>query len=150
MNKKPEFKGQEYKSLFFPAGLLLTLIFSYAAIEHKTYVKSYDEIVTTMLEDDTEDIIITKINPPKPPPPPPPPPIEIVVVEDTVEDIEETIFESTETDQEEIVEVEDIEIEEEWEDVDIPFAVVEQKPSFPGSTPARFQQDINNHIRKTL
>ena len=101
-----------------------------------------------MLEDDTEDIIITKINPPKPPPPPPPPPVEIVVVEDTVEDIEETIFESTETDQEEIVEVEDIEIEEEWEDVDIPFAVVEQKPSFPGSTPARFQQDINNHIRK--
>ena len=100
------------------------------------------------MEDDTEDVVITRhLLPPPPPPPPPPAPVEITIVEDEAE-VVETIFESTETDQEEIVEVEDIEIEEEFEDIDIPFAVVEQRPSFPGSTPARFQQDMSNHIRK--
>ena len=51
------------------------------------------------------------------------------VVEDE-EEIEETIIESTETDQEEIVE--DVEEEEEEMDLDIPFAIIEDVPLFPG------------------
>ena len=51
------------------------------------------------------------------------------MVEDE-EEIEETIIESTETDQEEIVEI--VEVEEEFEDVDVPFAVIEDVPIYPG------------------
>ena len=145
---KPEQRGSQFKELFFPIGLLITLIFAYSAIEFKTYVKSYDEIVGEILQDDTDDIIITVQNLPPPPPPPPPPVIVEVfeVVEDEAE-VEETFFASTETDQEEVVEdVEYEEIEEEFGD--IPFTVVEVKPSFPLSTPSMFQRDIQNHVRK--
>ena len=45
--------------------------------------------------------------------------------------LKETIIESTETDQEEII-IEDIEVEEEFEDIDVPFAVIEDVPIFPG------------------
>src|SRR5690606_7946430 len=57
---------------------------------------------------------------------------EIEIVEDEKE-IEETVIESTETDQEEeIVEVEEVEVEEVEEDIEVPFAVIENVPVFPG------------------
>ena len=49
------------------------------------------------------------------------------------EEVEETVIESTETDQdEEIMEVEDVEVEEVIEDVEVPFAVIENVPEYPG------------------
>jgi len=70
--------------------------------------------------------------PPPPPPPPPPAPEQIEVVEDDVE-IEETVIESTETSQEEeIVEVEEVSFEEEEVIEDVPFAVIENVPVYPG------------------
>ena len=55
-----------------------------------------------------------------------------VKVEDE-EEVEETVIESTETDQEEeIMEVEDVEVEEVIEDVEVPFAVIENVPEYPG------------------
>lgn len=49
------------------------------------------------------------------------------------EEIEETVIESTETNQEEeIVEVEEVVIEEIEEDVEVSFAVIENVPIFPG------------------
>ena len=74
-----------------------------------------------------------------------------------VEKVEETVIESTETDQEEIVEVEEVEIEDDFEDVDIPFAVIEDVPIFPGCERVAkskrrecFQEKINKHIRKNF
>ena len=147
MQNKPKQRGSEFKELFFPIGLLITVIMAYSALEYKSYVKEYDTIIGEIIEDDTEEIIITYNTPPPPPPPPPPVIVEVFeIVEDEAE-VEEDFFASTETTQEEVVEeVEYEEVEEVLDD--IPFAVVEQKPSFPGSTPARFQQDINKHIRK--
>jgi len=47
--------------------------------------------------------------------------------------VEETVIESTETSQEEeVIEVADVEVEEVEEDVDVPFAVIEDVPIFPG------------------
>ena len=46
--------------------------------------------------------------------------------------MEETVIESTETDEYEIIEVEDVETEDEDLDVDVPFAVIEDVPIFPG------------------
>ena len=47
--------------------------------------------------------------------------------------MEETVIESTETTQEEeIVEVEEVEVEEVEEDIEVPFAVIENVPVYPG------------------
>ena len=80
---------------------------------------------------DEEIPIIEQVIPPPPPPPPPAAPEVIEVVEDE-EEVEETVIESTETDQEEEIEVEEIEIEEVVEDVEVPFAVIENVPEYPG------------------
>ena len=67
------------------------------------------------------------------------------------EEIEETIIESTETDQEEIVE--EVEVMEEEIDMDIPFAIIEDVPLFPGCERVAkskrrdcFQKQMNKHI----
>ena len=72
------------------------------AIEQKTYDKQYDELASANMgaEIDEETIVMTPPPPPPPPPstPPPPTPEKIEVVEDDKE-IEETILETTETDE---------------------------------------------------
>lgn len=80
----------------------------------------------------------------------------IEVVEDE-EEVEETVIESTETDQEEIIEVEDVAIEDDFDEVDVPFAVIEDVPVFPGCERVAkskrrecFQDKINIHIRKNF
>ena len=58
--------------------------------------------------------------------------------------IEETVIESTETDEaEEIVEVEDVEVEEVEEDIEVPFSIIENVPVFPGC-----ERKKNNDDRK--
>ena len=65
-------------------------------------------------------------------PPPPPAPEIIEVVEDDKE-IEETVIESTETSQEEkIVKVEEVSFVDEEVIEDVPFAVIENVPVYPG------------------
>ncbi|WP_047548182.1 energy transducer TonB [Psychroserpens sp. Hel_I_66] len=122
-------------SLYFAVGMALMMALTYITINYKSYEKEAIDIGQLDLEDlEEEDIPITdqKIIPPPPPPPPPVVPEEIEIVEDEKE-IEETVIESTETDQqEEIVEVEEIEVAEVEEDIDVPFNVIENVPIFPG------------------
>ena len=105
------------------------------AINWKTFDDSNLDLGKLNLEEELEEEIpITEQiqTPPPPPPPPPAAPEEIEIVEDE-EEIEETVIESTETDQEEeIVEVEEVEVEEVEEDIEVPFAVIENVPVFPG------------------
>jgi protein TonB len=114
----------------------------------------YDYESLNVDDDDDEEIPITEQIKTPPPPPPPPAPEIIEVVEDE-EEIEETIIESTETDQEEIVE--DVEEVEEEMDLDIPFAIIEDVPLFPGCERVAkskrrdcFQEQMNKHIRKNF
>ena len=53
--------------------------------------------------------------------------------------------------------MEDVEIEEEYDDVDVPFAVIEDFPIFPGCEKVKkskrrdcFQEQMNKHIRKNF
>lgn len=120
--------------LFLQLGLILVLLISYVAIEWKTYDKDAIDMGQLDLGDlEDEEIPITELlNTPPPPPPPPPAPEIIEVVEDEVE-VEETIIESTETNQEEIVEVREVvEAPVEEEIADVPFSVIENVPIFPG------------------
>jgi len=132
--KNPKADLSRWSNIFLLAGLALMLAISLYAVERKTYDKDNLASDGLSLNDDLEEEIpITNtITPPPPPPPPPPAPEVIVVVEDE-EEVEETIIESTETDQnEEIVEIEEIEEVEDEEIADVPFAVIENVPVYPG------------------
>ena len=154
--KNPKADLNKDRNLYFVIGLTLVLGVTWGAIEYKTYEKIFDLAALDMLEDDDEDIPITEqLKTPPPPPPPPPAPEVIEVVEDE-EEVEETVIESTETDQDEII-IEEIEVEEEFEDIDVPFAVIEDVPIFPGCESvaksqrrACFQDKINQHIRRNF
>ena len=156
IKKNPKADLTKNSNLYFAIGLAVILFISWRAIEWKTYDKSgYGYEALNIDDDDDEEVPITEqIKTPPPPPPPPPAPEVIEVVEDE-EEIEETIIESTETDQEEIVEI--VEVEEEFEDVDVPFAVIEDVPIYPGCERVAkskrrdcFQEQINKHIRKNF
>ncbi|MGB2397689.1 MAG: energy transducer TonB [Flavobacteriaceae bacterium] len=155
LKKNPNADLRKNSSLYFAIGLALVLFISWRAIEWKTYDKTgYGYESLNVEDDDDEEVPITEqIKTPPPPPPPPPAPEVIEVVEDE-EEVEETVIESTETDQEEIVEVE---VLEEEEDLDVPFAVIEDVPIYPGcervpksERRACFQDKINKHIRKNF
>lgn len=121
-------------SIYFAVGLALMLAITYLTINYKTYDKSNIDIGQLNLDEEfEEEIPITEqIQTPPPPPPPPAAPEVIEIVEDE-EEVEETVIESTETNQEEeIAEVEEIVVEEVEEDIEVPFAVIENVPVFPG------------------
>jgi protein TonB len=154
--KNPKADLNKDRNLYFVIGLTLVLGVTWGSIEYKTYEKVFDLAALDMLEDDDEDIPITEqLKTPPPPPPPPPAPEVIEVVEDE-EEVEETVIESTETDQDEII-IEEIEVEEEFDDIDVPFAVIEDVPIFPGCESvaksqrrACFQEQMNKHIRRNF
>ena len=154
--KNPKADLSKNSSLYFVIGLSVILLISWQAIEWKTYEKDlYGYEALNVDDDDDEEVPITEqIKTPPPPPPPPPAPEVIEVVEDE-EEVEETVIESTETDQEEIVEI--VEVEEVEEDIDVPFAVIEDVPIYPGCEKVPksqrrtcFQEQINKHIRKNF
>ncbi|GAA3613517.1 energy transducer TonB [Flavivirga amylovorans] len=156
--KNPKLEISRNSSIYFAIGLNIMLLFSWQALEYKTYEK--DDVIVDLLDVETqfeEEIPVVTIN--TPPPPPPPPVVtqeSIQIVEDT-EEIEETVFESTESSQEDairdVVEVSDISVEEVEEEVEVAFALIENVPVFPGCEglpkkrmKACFQQKIQEHV----
>lgn len=131
VKKNPKADLNRNISLYFVIGLCLVLFITWRLIEWKTYEKSSFDYEALQVEDaDDEEIPITEqIKTPPPPPPPPSAPEVIEVVEDE-EEVEETIIESTETDQEEVIE--EVEVVEEELAEEVPFAIIEEVPTFPG------------------
>ncbi|MCH2033836.1 MAG: energy transducer TonB [Tenacibaculum sp.] len=155
IKKNPKFNLENYSKLFIQLGLVLALFVTYVAIEHKTYDKSIGDLgVADLGNDIDEETLVINAPPPPPPPPatpPPPTPEKIEVVEDDKE-IEETVIESTETDESESVEVEEIveAVEEEEVIEDVPFSIIEDVPVFPGCTGSNQQKKdcLNKKMRK--
>ncbi len=149
-----------HRKIFFQLGLVLTLLVIYTALEWKTmdrYVQEFHD-VTYEVEEVIDIPLTQRIQEIKPPPPPPPAPERIEIVADE-EEIEETVLESTETDESEYVEVEPLEnieevIEEEEVEKDIPFAIIEEPPIYPGCSGTKeqmkqcMQDKINAHVTK--
>jgi protein TonB len=140
-------------SIYFALGLVLMLFITYQSINYKSYDKAAIDIGSLNLEQENEEeipIIDLKL-PPPPPPPPPVAPQVFEIVEDELE-IEETVIESTETDQtEEIVEVEEVMVEDIYEDVEVPFSVIENVPEYPGcekGTNAQKRKCMSDKIAK--
>ena len=146
-------------SLYFVIGLSVILFISWQAIEWKTYDKNqYNYESLNVEDDDDEEIPITEqLKTPPPPPPPPPPAPEVIEIVQDEEEVEETVIESTETSNDEIIEVDDVDIEEEDEDINIPFAIIEDVPIFPGCEKVSkdkrrdcFQDQMNKHIKRNF
>lgn len=146
--KNPKVDLNRNRSLFFVISLCLVLFLSWKLIEWKTYDKTnYGYEALNVDAEDDEDIPITEQI--KTPPPP-----EIIEIVEDEEEVEETVIESTETDQEEIIE--EVEVMDDMLD-EVPFAVIEEVPTFPGCEKLAkserrqcFQDRMDRHVRRTF
>lgn len=147
--------------LYFAFGLALALFLTWQALELKIDI-SEKEVFIPLSEEELiqEDIPITKEIKTLPPPPPAAAPDVIEIVENT-EEVVETVIESTETSQDEIiedvVEVEDVEVVEEEVIEEVPFAIIESAPVFPGCEKLSkamqrdcFNKKIQEHVTKNF
>jgi len=128
---------ENYSTILLQLGLVLSLFIVYEFIQLKSYPRPVKELTGALIKlDDNEQIIefkpieIEKKSLPKVLPD------KILKVDDEVE-VEETIIESTETDENEAVYVnpdKDFKAAEEEEEVveDVPFMVIEEVPIYPG------------------
>ncbi len=154
--KNPKSDVGRNSGLYFVIGLALTLAIVYGAFEWKTYDDTNNYDISMNVDDDLDEEVPMTEQIKTPPPPPPPAAPEVIEVVEDEEEVEETIIESTETSQdEEIIEVEDVEVEEEVEDVDVPFAVIKDVPIFPGCENEAnkrdcFQERMQKHISKNF
>ena len=142
--KNPKANVGQNSAIYFTLGLVLMLFISYQSIYYKSYDKSDVDIGALNLEkENEEEIPIVDLVKPPPPPPPPPSVIDDIKILEDEDEAEETVIESSETNQEEeIVEVEAIEVEE---DVEVPFSVIENVPEYPGC-----EKGTNSEKRKCM
>jgi len=156
LKKNPKADIGRNTSLYFIVGLALVMAITYFALEHKTYDDSGDYDISMNIDDELDEEVPMTEQIKTPPPPPPPAAPEIIEVVEDEEEVEETVIESTETSQEEeIIEVDDIATDEVEEDLDVPFAVIEDVPVFPGcekesNKRACFQKMMQKHISKNF
>lgn len=150
VKKYPKFDLGRNSTLFFQIGMIVMLVISWQALEWKSAPSgSLDQGL--VVDNSLLDEIIPTTDPLTPPPPPPPPPpavsTQVIMEIENDAEVEESIIESTETDQNsEILEVAEIveAVEEEEEIVNVPFAVIENVPIFPGC-----EGEPNNELKKS-
>ncbi|MFV9550266.1 energy transducer TonB [Algibacter sp. PT7-4] len=157
--KNPNLEIGRNSSIYFAIGLNIMLFLSWQALEYRTYEKNDITIDFVEMESEfEEEIPIVNTNTPPPPPPPAAVVQESIQIVDDVEEVEETVIESTEIGQddaveERIIDVTEVEVEEIEEDVQVAFAVIEDVPVFPGceglskqATKDCFQKKMQEHV----
>ncbi len=162
LKKNPKVDPRRNSLLFFQVGLVAILLLSYIGIELKSEDPREDTelgFVTDNLIVDDEETIITLPPVQKLPPPPPPAPEVIEVVKDEIK-LEEKKIETTEVEENKpVVVVKASDVGSTGGDMDfdeeLPFAVIEDIPLFPGceNVPKAqrmdcFNEKMNKHIKK--
>ncbi len=161
LKKNPKADLRKNSGMYFVIGLAVVMFLVWQGLEWKTYDKTNEYDISMNVEDMLDEEVPMTEQIKTPPPPPPPAAPEIIEVVEDEEEVEETVIESTETSQEEeVIEVEDVEVEEIEEDIDVPFAVIEDVPIFPGCENQKgkgaaamrkcFQEKMNKHISKNF
>ena len=150
LKKHPKYDLEKKRGYFIQLGLVFSLLFVIIAFEWRTYDKSLSSLGTLEMLDIEEEIIPLTERELKPPPPPPPPPPKITIVEDDIVIEEELDIEESETDEEEVIEI----LEEEEEEEVFNFAIVEEKPVYPGCENVTkeenymcFQRGVLKHVK---
>ncbi len=166
LKKNPNIDAKRNSLLYFQIGLAAITALTYLGMELKTpdpiVIVEKKEIVETIVE---EEIIPMTIQVQKAPPPPPPAPEVIQIVDDKVI-LEEKPIETTETNekQEVTAPVNTGNIDEGGQgdigdvDVEVPFAVLEDIPLFPGCEKVKgvekqkecFNTEMNKHIKRVF
>jgi protein TonB len=160
LKKNPKANVGRNSSLYFAVGLNVMLVLTYLGLEHKTYETEAIQIDILMLDDlFNEDIPITTIEITPPPPEQKQIIVEVITIVEDIVDVEESVIKSTEAGQDDSIEdrevgIEDVAVVEVDEDIEVPFAVIEQVPIFPGCTgnnaqlKACFQEKMQEHLQK--
>ncbi len=154
--KNPKADLTRNSGLYFVVGLAAVMFLTWMALEHKTYDELSEYDTSQNIDDDLdEEVPMTEQIKTPPPPPPPAAPEIIEIVEDEKEIIETEIIDTESNEEEEVAEVDDIVVDDVVEDVDVPFAVIENVPVFPGCEGAGdkrkcFQDMMQKHIRKNF
>ena len=150
LKKHPKYNLEKKRGYFIQLGLVFSLLFIIIAFEWRTYDKSLSSLGTLEMLDIEEEIVPLTERELKPPPPPPPPPPKITIVEDDIIIEEELDIEESDTDEEEVIEI----LEEEEEEEVFNFAIVEEKPVFPGCENVKkeenymcFQRGVLRHVK---
>lgn len=136
VKKSPKADLEKKKGMFLYTGIVITLslvllMFEWSQGDNDNSGFGEGDIVM-----EEEDIIPITRQELKPPPPPPPQVTEVLQIVEDDEEIEEEIeIEDSEADEETEYEVVEVEEEEESDEV-FQFAVIEDKPEFPGGMPA--------------
>jgi protein TonB len=160
IKKYPNAMLENYSKILVQLGFVLSLFIVYQFFQLKSYPSEIGELTgTTVLTDESVELVDIKPMEPLKTPPPKVAVLEnIVKVEDEVE-INESIIESTETDESEAIDItidQDIMSVEEEEVVeeDVPFIIIEEVPIFPGCTGnkeqlrACFSSEISKFVQK--
>ena len=148
--KKTEKANLENKKFFFlEIGLVFSLLVTFAAFEWKQ-----KDITVSNLEDEQEINIEEEIIPiTQDTPPPPPTEVKIPILSDQIDIVDdeielETTIVNLEDDSSLGVEIQDyVEVVEEIvEEGDIPFFLVEEKPTFDGGDANQFSKWVNERL----
>ncbi|MDP3944980.1 MAG: energy transducer TonB [Lutibacter sp.] len=153
VKKNPKANLETYTKLFMQLGLVLALLIVYLAIEKKTYDRVIAELgpASYNAEDEEQTIEIEQVKPPEQQAPPPPAPDKIEIVEDEKQ-VEETVIKSTESNEKTAIEVKKIVEVSIDEDImeDVPFAIIEDVPIYPGckGSKAELKECLQDRISK--
>ena len=137
LKKSPKADLEKKKDLFLYIGIVITLSFVLLAFEWSANQNDSNILDGQVnMELDDEMVPITRQEPPPPPPPEQPQTTEVLDIVEDEEEVDEDI-EMEDQDIDETTEVEIVEVEEEEEDNTVfQFAVIEDKPEFPGGQKA--------------
>ncbi len=132
------------RGLYLEIGLVVVLVAALVAFNVKSYDNKKIEVVQRTAADETEEMVIqTQDDTPPPPPPPEQPEVatDLNVIEDDAESENEIgIVNAEVTDKTENIEITPVVVEQdEEEDEQVIFQVVEQDPEFPGGVEALYK-----------
>ena len=151
IKKSPKANLENKKLLFTEIGLILALLVVYFAFEWSTAEKQVAVLEDTTQVVETEEMVpITQETPPPPPSAPKIPVLsdQIDIVDDEIQ-VDDDMFMNLEDDSNMGVEIMDYveTVEEEVvEEEAIPFAFVEEKPSFMGGDANAFSKWVNERL----
>lgn len=144
LKKNPKADLEKRRGLYLEIGLVVILVASLVAFNVKSYDQEQVEVVQRTAMDEVEDIVIQTQQEELPPPPPPEAPevvTELNIIEDDAKSENEIgIVNAEVTDKTENIEITPVVVEqEEEEDEQVIFQVVENDPEFPGGLEAMYK-----------
>ena len=144
LKKNPKADLEKRRGLYLEIGLVVILVAALVAFNVKSYDQEQVEVTQRTAIDEVEDIVIQTQQEELPPPPPPEAPevvTELNIIEDDAKsDNEIGIVNAEVTDKTENIEITPVVVEqEEEEDEQVIFQVVENDPEFPGGLEAMYK-----------